>query len=154
MPAKKEAPGRRDTTGRPESTTQPPPGGERACFQEGWWKDGSLSPQEDDGKAQAQAWRGGQSRWGGAAKVALPFIPPGAANVRFGSKADILSWVIDVRFTPKSGHAAVRIEAHLHFRSDRQPDSHPPAALTFAGLRQQVQLSAMSYGLSSSWLRS
>ncbi|MCK5088868.1 MAG: hypothetical protein KAQ88_02710, partial [Hyphomicrobiaceae bacterium] len=27
-------------------------------------------------------------------------------NVRFGSKADIWSWVMDVRFTPESGHTA------------------------------------------------
>jgi len=28
-------------------------------------------------------------------------------NVRFGSEADIWGWVTDVRFTPRSGHAAV-----------------------------------------------
>src|SRR4029077_4735849 len=36
-----------------------------------------------------------------------------AANVRYGSKADIGDNSGDVRFTPKSGHSAARLECRL-----------------------------------------
>jgi hypothetical protein len=40
-------------------------------------------------------------------------VRPQLGNVRFGSKADIGLALIDVRFTPKSGHRSVQLRCPL-----------------------------------------
>jgi hypothetical protein len=42
---------------------------------------------------------------------------PSPANVRFGSKADMGAWLIDVRFTPESRHRRSALECPLCAKS-------------------------------------
>ncbi len=50
-----------------------------------------------------------------------------ALDVRFGSKADISACVRDVRFTPKSGHAAAARDAStssVYRKREKHPRAH------------------------------
>jgi hypothetical protein len=55
-----------------------------------------------------------------------------AADVRFGSKADIVRCQADVRFTPKSGHWNSLVECPLCAKSGHRPrNALPPTAKPF-----------------------
>ena len=66
----------------------------------------------------------GKSGYDGGSREAPLLLLNGAANVRFGSEADIEAHVRHVRFTPESGHFQRRIRCPLSAKSGHGLRSH------------------------------
>jgi hypothetical protein len=80
------------------------------------------------------------SRWSTSAAHRMGYCnwpTPSAWYVRFGSKADIRAYVQDVRFTPESGHVALRVKPSLAARS------HPRVERAYS-VRQPSTCSAIA----------